>query len=343
MGGSFEAFVWAKNSRIGSHPAKLVLIMMADKVNAKFELYPSKTELADDSEMSKRTLDKWLDYLHHGGFVTLIERVRANGSTGRTQMLVNHPKAPHMNGEPIELDYKGARYYPKYPEALRTAGFSWVSGDVLNAERLDTEQPSVRGAKPAPPGVQDLHGGGAEPAPYGSAEPAPLNSNPRNSPTNQDESEPSGTSPEAREVGWLDSKKKIPNTPGARYLMNLAFPSGQGFGAAAIRALHEHTTALLASGWTEQGITEEITNADGAGKVNSWPGFARPKLVALRPIPADADKPGTKTGVDLPPWCGECGDPSDPRRELKCTNNIRTRVWPDGTPCSCRTADVSAA
>lgn len=47
--------------------------------------------------------------------------------------------------------------------------------------------------------------------------------------------------------------------------------------------------------------------------------------------------------ADVPPWCGKCGDPSDPRRERKCTRNPRMRVLPNGELCGCATAEPNAA
>ena len=193
MGGSFEALVWAKNSRVGSHPAKLVLMMAADKVNEQFELYPSKSELAHDCEMSKRTLDRWLRYLHEAGLMTLIERVRPNGSSGRMQMLINHPNAPHMRGEPIVLDHQGKHFYPARPQELRDAGLSWISGGRLNAEcPKDAECPKEAGRE----GVQDLH---------------PLTPTNRISPTKP---RPDRTSPARRLqlVGWTKSQNRTKQT-----------------------------------------------------------------------------------------------------------------------------------
>jgi|SRR5690606_31781538 len=193
MGGSFEALVWAKNSRVGSHPAKLVLMMAADKVNEQFELYPSKSELAHDCEMSKRTLDRWLRYLHEAGLMTLIERVRPNGSSGRMQMLINHPNAPHMRGEPIVLDHQGRHFYPARPQELRDAGLSWISGGRLNAEcPKDAECPKEAGRE----GVQDLH---------------PLTPTNRISPTKP---RPDRTSPARRLqlVGWTKSQNRTKQT-----------------------------------------------------------------------------------------------------------------------------------
>lgn len=103
-------------------------------------------------------------------------------------------------------------------------------------------------------------------------------------------------------------------------------------------------TALQA-GWTPATLSEwagkQLTNAQNRTTVRSPGGFV---VSQLREIPAVAETTEpTKSKPDVPAWCGQCGDPSDPRREFKCHNNLRARVWPDGTPCSCRQANTSAA
>lgn len=94
----------------------------------------------------------------------------------------------------------------------------------------------------------------------------------------------------------MDAKKTIPDTAGARYLLRgLTLPDGSTFGAAAVRALHEHVDALLGVGWTEQGITSEITSA-GNAQVQNWGGFARTKLEEI-PVQAPAAA-GAVTAAD---------------------------------------------
>jgi len=210
MGGSFEALVWAKNSRVGSHPAKLVLLMAADKVNERFELYPSKAELAHDCEMSKRTLDRWLRYLHEAGLMTLIERVRPNGSSGRMQMLINHPNAPHMRGEPIVLDHQGKHFYPARPQELRDAGLSWISGGRLNAE-CPKEAGREGGAGSAPRGVQDLQGGVQDLHPPGVQDLHPLTPTHKISPT-KPRPDRTSTARRLQLVGWTKSQNRTKQT-----------------------------------------------------------------------------------------------------------------------------------
>ncbi|MCI2424378.1 hypothetical protein MOQ72_44045, partial [Saccharopolyspora sp. K220] len=160
---------------------------------------------------------------------------------------------------------------------------------------------------------------------------AQSNPPPEQSPTNQ--------RGEASGIGWATSSKNEGpgKSAGTQFLTQLAFPDGTGFGRRAVQALADHVDLLLISGWTEDDIAARITDATGAGKIGSWPGFARSKLESLRPLPAA--KPAT-TAVS--PWCGECGDPRDPHRERKCRNNVRMRIRADGSPCPCATTNAAS-
>lgn len=189
MGGSWEALTWAKKTRVGNHVDKLVLILMAEKVNERFELYPAKKDLAYDCEMAKSTLDAAQQRLADAGLITIVERLRHNGAQGRTTMLVNHPDAPHMNGEPIVLDFQGHKLYPKFPDRLREAGLQWISGGELNAELPDSDEKKARNGKGKPAGRTGVREpdptpdeGGPGAGPPGVREPDPKSS-PKNQPT----------------------------------------------------------------------------------------------------------------------------------------------------------------
>lgn len=256
MGGSFEALVWAKNSRVGSHPAKLVLLMAADKVNERFELYPSKAELAHDCEMSKRTLDRWLRYLHEAGLMTLIERVRPNGSSGRMQMLINHPNAPHMRGEPIVLDHQGKHFYPARPQELRDAGLSWISGGRLNAEC-----PKEAGRE-------------------GGAGSAPLNSNPQDL-SNQTKAGPDESGP-ASAAGWLDQEPKQDETDpdGASLLRSLPLGIGNRLAGHAVRRWSHVVAAALRGGMEASVVVDRLTSG-----LESYSADRRVRILVGRRLP----------------------------------------------------------
>lgn len=161
-----------------------------------------------------------------------------------------------------------------------------------------------------------------------------------NQPTTHDE--------HADASGWVDGEqpqdttattKTSEDSRGHRYLRELVFADGTGFWPTAVNTLGGHVTNLIESGWTEEGITAAITDTAGMERPRNWPAFARRKLESLHPVPAaspNTSKPQHTTST----WCGECGDPSDPRRETKCRNNVRMRVWPDGTLCACARSSV---
>lgn len=304
MGGSFDAFKWAKDNRIGNSSAKLVLMMMGDKANQRFEVYDAKTVLARDCEMSKRTLDAQILYLVQHGFVTQIDRVRSKGTDATPLWVLNHPEAPHVLGDPVTLDYKGNFLYPRYPDQLRAAGIEWISGGVQGAEHSkypSTPHPAA-GETPGEPRVQDLHPTrvqdlhpeGAGSAPSVGAGSAPLISTQQGShPTNPGRaagaagvvggSERTEKTPtESASSGSSTPSSPLPDTAGARFLQAFTF-QGRRFSRKAIRDLVEHVDALLDSGWTEQGITDAITDTTGVEKVTRPLGFVRQKLDGLAP------------------------------------------------------------
>lgn len=290
MGGSWDTLKWAKDTRVGNHADKLVLLVMADKSNERFELYPSKQELAHDCEMSPRRVGDHQQSLADKGLITVVERLRANGAQARTTVVINHPDAPHMNGEPITLDFQGYWNYPKYPDLLRESGIQWVAGTKLNAVRPGSDDdPAAQsgGTDRHPLGVTERHGGGD-----GATPPGDDGATPQNQPTESPTANQADSTSDASDIGWLDAKRKIPNSAGARYLQELALPDGTRFPASAVRALYAHVDARLATGWTEQDITEVITDAEGS-RVRNWGGFARQKLTDLPEQPPS--KPAAST------------------------------------------------
>lgn len=222
MGGSWEALLWAKTTRVGNHVDKLVLLMICEKANERFELYPSKQQLAHDCEMSSRRVGDHQKNLHDAGFITVIERVRKNGSQGRTTVVINHPDAPHMNGEPIVLDFQGHHLYPKDPDRLRTAGVQWISGGELNAVCPASKRAAKKTTEAAaqewgdgssspdggvtnrhPQGVTDRQGGGDE-----SSSPEGDGSSPLIFPTGSSTNQPrTREDADAEADGWMDGLK----------------------------------------------------------------------------------------------------------------------------------------
>ena len=78
---SLRALTWAKQQRVGDPIAKLVLLCLADAMNAHHEYaFPSQARLADECECSRQTVNKKLAWLEEKGFVC---RERTKDTTGR--------------------------------------------------------------------------------------------------------------------------------------------------------------------------------------------------------------------------------------------------------------------
>ena len=78
---SLRALTWAKQQRVGDPIAKLVLLCLADAMNAHHEYaFPSQARLADECECSRQTVNKKLAWLEEKGFV---RRERTKDTTGR--------------------------------------------------------------------------------------------------------------------------------------------------------------------------------------------------------------------------------------------------------------------
>lgn len=275
--GSFDAFKWAKDARVGDHAAKLVLIMMADKVNERFELYPSNKQLAVDCEMSKPTLNKHQQSLLTGGWITVIERVRCNGAQARSTVLLNHPDAPHMSGEPVTLDFQGRHLYPKHPETLRAYGVQWIAGGEVGATHSSGETAGQQGGKTFyPPGGKHSPPGGKTSYPPGGKNLGPLISNPQNSPTQPTTSSANAESmavpaDSSHNDGWLVGDSSADEvgetrlassasnaTGGAALLRRVSDQAKAGLSTKAIRTHAPAVDAALERGVTTQQLTTQL-------------------------------------------------------------------------------------
>lgn len=66
---SFQAMAWAVKQRAGSSSSKLVLLSLANFANDNFECFPSIARIADDCEMSERTVLRAIKSLEDAGLV----------------------------------------------------------------------------------------------------------------------------------------------------------------------------------------------------------------------------------------------------------------------------------
>ena len=78
---SWKASAWAKEQRLGSPAAKSILQCLADYADAdSAECWPSQPKLAEDAEVSERTVREWLQRLEEWGLIGRERRSRANGA-----------------------------------------------------------------------------------------------------------------------------------------------------------------------------------------------------------------------------------------------------------------------
>ena len=82
---SVHAVSWAFRQKVGDAGAKLVLIKLADQANDRGECFPSQRTLAEECEMSRRTVQRKLELLYELGLVSAEQRTRSTG--GSTSLL----------------------------------------------------------------------------------------------------------------------------------------------------------------------------------------------------------------------------------------------------------------
>lgn len=338
MGGSFDAFKWAKDQDIQNAPAqKLALIMLADSTDSRCQVFDSVNDIAQKVGMAEKATRNALTGLDERGLITWVKRVRANNSDGPSMFLLNMPDAPHMSsGAAVVLDYRGGYMYPKAPEKLRERGIRWVSGGTEGAEcpkkssktktpgRDRVVKPTTRDDEPGsrndyPRGGRNDQPGWSKRPPTRVVEATTLTSNPKDlQPTNASEQVGPGERGPGSLDGWPTSPKEEPaRSAGAGFLSRLTFNDGTGIAKHAIPTYAEHVDMLLISGWTEDGITARITDTTGVSAVKSWPGFALRKLEDLRPLPAKSAT--TTPAAGFSQWCGQCDeDTRNTRDGRKC-------------------------
>ena len=78
---SVHAVSWAFRQKVGNAGAKLVLIKLADQANDRGECFPSHRTLADECEMSPRSVQRKIELLSKAGLVSVEPRSRENGSS----------------------------------------------------------------------------------------------------------------------------------------------------------------------------------------------------------------------------------------------------------------------
>lgn len=78
---SNEVQNWAREQRTGDPVAKAILVSIANWANpAGGECYPSIRRIAEDVEVSERTVQRHVARLEEGGFLRRVERIRTDGA-----------------------------------------------------------------------------------------------------------------------------------------------------------------------------------------------------------------------------------------------------------------------
>lgn len=76
---SFKMLAWAQSHKTGSAAGKAVLLAICAIVNDDGEGFPSQKRIADDSELSIRTVKREMDRLEQTGYLTRERRYREGG------------------------------------------------------------------------------------------------------------------------------------------------------------------------------------------------------------------------------------------------------------------------
>jgi len=71
---SFKAMTWASSIKTGSPTKKLVLLLLADRANDSGECWPSLQKIADDCELSKRSVQDNIKRLENAGLLEIVQR-----------------------------------------------------------------------------------------------------------------------------------------------------------------------------------------------------------------------------------------------------------------------------
>lgn len=77
---SFQAMAWAVKQTVGDDQAKHLLLTLANFANDEGKAWPSITRLSKDTEMSRRTIFRKLDFLGERGFLDREQKVTPAGT-----------------------------------------------------------------------------------------------------------------------------------------------------------------------------------------------------------------------------------------------------------------------
>lgn len=98
---SYPAMAWARTIKTGSATNKSVLLAVANYANEEGVCWPSQERLAEDTELSRRSIMRALDDLEAAGHITRERRHRSDGSrkTDLITLCLCDTKAPSKNDQ----------------------------------------------------------------------------------------------------------------------------------------------------------------------------------------------------------------------------------------------------
>lgn len=107
---SFQATHWARRQQVGHQPSKHVLLLLADHADENHSCFPEQALLAEDTEMSVRSVQECIKRLEAQGFLQRKRDRRADGKLGITRYVLGvearfaPPPEAEQEGEPEEND-----------------------------------------------------------------------------------------------------------------------------------------------------------------------------------------------------------------------------------------------
>lgn len=354
---NWKALAWSETVKTGKPQARAVLTMLCLKATDDGKVWSDAARIARLCELSPRRLYDWRDYLAEHGFVTVIRRVRPNGSEAKPATLINYPDAPHLNGAPVRLDYDGKYLYPRDPDALRAAGITWISAETteqLHPAHRQTDSSSgcqadelsgcVTGGNRNDQQVRQADElSGWQPDDL-SAPGDDKSSAPKQFPfqRNPQPTTAAAISASPGDGGWLDDASQQreavaggdQESSGACLLRSLRLP-GQAapLSEKAVTQWAATVDRALAGFYSPVALVERLTN--GLGDARNPAGVVVSRLGELRTEHQQPQRATTTDGV--PAWCGECGS-HWPDERAKKNPRFRTVLADDGETerlCTC--------
>lgn len=88
---SFQAMAWAINQKTGGPATKAILMCLANYADDNNRCFPSQKAIAEEAEISVRTVRDGLTHLINIGLISKVHRSRMNGTRTSDLFTVNVP------------------------------------------------------------------------------------------------------------------------------------------------------------------------------------------------------------------------------------------------------------